>query len=128
MWSILPLCSACGENYGQGSSREHAAIVPMYLGVKAVVAKSIARIHKGNLINHGIVPMVFEDPADYEALSLSDELEIVDFPAQIRERRVRIADKTTGGSFYARLELSDDEIETILCGGQLAYMKRQLGA
>lgn len=116
-----------GENYGQGSSREHAAIVPMYLGVKAVVAKSIARIHKGNLINHGIVPMVFEDSADYDALSLSDELEIVDFPAQIREKRVRIVDKTTGGSFYARLELSDDEIETILCGGQLAYMKRQLG-
>ena len=53
-----------GENYGQGSSREHAAINPMYLGVKCVIAKSIARIHKGNLVNHGIVPMLFEDPAD----------------------------------------------------------------
>ena len=59
-----------GENYGQGSSREHAAINPMYLGVKMVIAKSIARIHKGNLINHGIIPMVFADPADYDKLDL----------------------------------------------------------
>ena len=65
-----------GENYGQGSSREHAAINPMYLGVRAVIAKSIARIHKGNLINHGIIPMVFEDPADYDKLEQGDELEI----------------------------------------------------
>ena len=65
-----------GENYGQGSSREHAAITPMFLGVKAVIAKSMARIHKNNLINHGIVPMVFADPADYDKLELSDELSI----------------------------------------------------
>lgn len=116
-----------GENYGQGSSREHAAIVPMYLGVKAVIAKSIARIHEGNLINHGIVPMVFEDPADYDALSLADELEIHSFPAQLRTGRVEITDKTAGCSFWARLELSGDELDTILCGGQLTYMKRQLG-
>ena len=68
-----------GENYGQGSSREHAAINPMYLGVKGVIAKSIARIHKGNLVNHGIVPMLFEDPADYEKVDLRDELEIENF-------------------------------------------------
>ena len=61
-----------GENYGQGSSREHAAINPMYLGVKAVIAKSIARIHKGNLVNHGIIPMIFADPADYDKLELMD--------------------------------------------------------
>ena len=115
-----------GENYGQGSSREHAAIVPMYLGVKAIVAKSIARIHKGNLINHGIVPMVFENPADYDALLLSDELEIRDFPAQIRAGRVKITDKTAEYEFYALPQLSADETETILCGGQLAYMKKQL--
>ena len=64
-----------GENYGQGSSREHAAINPMYLGVRAVIAKSIARIHKGNLLNHGIIPMVFEDPADYDKLEMGDELD-----------------------------------------------------
>ena len=79
-----------GENYGQGSSREHAAINPMYLGVKCVIAKSIARIHKGNLVNHGIVPMLFEDPADYEKVDLRDELEVV------------------------------------LCGGQLRYLKKIL--
>ena len=64
-----------GENYGQGSSREHAAINPMYLGVKAVIAKSIARIHKGNLVNHGVIPMLFENPADYDRLDQNDELE-----------------------------------------------------
>ena len=63
-----------GENYGQGSSREHAAINPMYLGVKAVIAKSMARIHKGNLVNHGIIPMLFADPADYDRLDQMDEL------------------------------------------------------
>ena len=65
-----------GENYGQGSSREHAAINPMYLGIKIVIAKSIARIHKSNLLNHGIIPMVFENKEDYEKISLLDKLEI----------------------------------------------------
>ena len=65
-----------GENYGQGSSREHAAINPMYLGVKAVIAKSMARIHKGNLVNHGIIPMIFEDPSDYDRIDQMDDLEI----------------------------------------------------
>ncbi len=72
-----------GENYGQGSSREHAAINPMYLGVKCVIAKSIARIHKGNLINHGIIPMLFADGADYEGIDMRDELEIDNLLDQI---------------------------------------------
>ena len=80
-----------GENYGQGSSREHAAINPMYLGVKYVIAKSIARIHKGNLVNHGIVPMLFEDPADYEKVDLRDELEIENFLDQTPTRRVAVS-------------------------------------
>lgn len=115
-----------GENYGQGSSREHAAINPMYLGVKAVIAKSIARIHKGNLINHGVVPMLFENPADYDKISLCDELEIKDFDLQIPTRRVKITDKTAGVEFYGKLELSDNEVEILLCGGQLASLKKQL--
>lgn len=65
-----------GENYGQGSSREHAAINPMYLGVKAVIAKSIARIHKGNLVNHGIIPMLFANPADYDRIDQEDEMNL----------------------------------------------------
>lgn len=115
-----------GENYGQGSSREHAAINPMYLGVRCIIAKSIARIHRGNLINHGIVPMLFEDAADYERLSQGDVLQIGNFPAQIREGRVKVTDTTTGQSFYARLDLSPAEREIILDGGQLRHLKRQL--
>ncbi len=115
-----------GENYGQGSSREHAAINPMYLGVKCVIAKSIARIHKGNLINHGIVPMLFEDPADYDRLEQMDELEIEGFLDQIPTRTVTVKDKTQGFSFKCRLELSDAEEEVVLDGGQLRHLKQQL--
>jgi aconitate hydratase len=115
-----------GENYGQGSSREHAAINPMYLGVKCVIAKSIARIHKGNLINHGIVPMLFEDPADYEKIELGDELEILHFLEEIPTRRVTVTDKTKKFSFTAKLDLSDAQIEVVLAGGQLRYLKQEL--
>ncbi len=116
-----------GENYGQGSSREHAAINPMYLGVRAVIAKSIARIHKGNLINHGIIPMIFEDPADYDKIELGDELEINGLLEQMQTREVEVRDNTKGVTFKARLELSDSELEVISCGGQLRYLKKQLG-
>ncbi len=112
-----------GDNYGQGSSREHAAITPMYWGVKAVIVKSFARIHKNNLINHGVIPLVFENPADYDGIDLMDELVIQDCPEQIRSKRVLIRNKTKGTSFATRLELSDDEVEIILCGGQLPYIK-----
>ena len=115
-----------GENYGQGSSREHAAINPMYLGVKAVIAKSIARIHKGNLLNHGIIPMIFADPADYDRVELEDTLEIHNLLDQMQTREVEITDVTKGFNFKARLELSDSELEVISCGGQLRYLKRQL--
>ena len=116
-----------GENYGQGSSREHAAINPMYLGVKCVIAKSIARIHKGNLVNHGIIPMIFENPADYDRISQGDELEINQLLDQIPTRKVRVADKTAGFEFDVRLDLTDSEIEVVLSGGQLSYLKKKLG-
>ena len=116
-----------GENYGQGSSREHAAINPMYLGVRAVIAKSIARIHKGNLLNHGIIPMVFEDPADYDKLEMGDELEIQDLLNQMKTKVVEVQDNTKHITFKARLELSENELEVISCGGQLRYLKKQLG-
>ena len=115
-----------GENYGQGSSREHAAINPMYLGVKMVVAKSIARIHKGNLINHGIIPMVFADPADYNKLDMLDELEVEGLLDQMKTREVEIKDLTKGISFKAKLELSDNELDVILSGGQLRHLQKQL--
>lgn len=116
-----------GENYGQGSSREHAAINPMYLGVKCVIAKSIARIHKGNLVNHGIIPMIFENPADYDRISQGDDLEINQLLDQIPTRKVRVADKTAGFEFDVRLDLTDSEIEVVLSGGQLSYLKKKLG-
>ena len=115
-----------GENYGQGSSREHAAINPMYLGVKCVIAKSIARIHKGNLINHGIVPMLFENPADYDRLEQMDELEINNFLDQIPTRTVTVTDKTQGFDFKCRLDLSEAEEDVVLAGGQLRHLKQQL--
>ena len=116
-----------GENYGQGSSREHAAINPMYLGVRAVIAKSIARIHKGNLINHGIIPMIFENPADYDKIEQGDELEINGLLEQMQTKEVEVRNNTKGVTFKARLELSDSELEVISCGGQLRYLKKQLG-
>ena len=115
-----------GENYGQGSSREHAAINPMYLGVKAVIAKSMARIHKGNLVNHGVIPMIFEDPADYDKIDQMDEIVIDNLRDQMAARVVEITDKTKGITFRAKLELSDDELAVILCGGQLRYLKNEL--
>lgn len=115
-----------GDNYGQGSSREHAAINPMYLGVKAVIAKSMARIHKGNLVNHGIIPMIFEDPSDYDKIDQMDELEIENLRDQMMTREVTVTDRTKGISFKAKLELSDSELEVILCGGQLRYLKEEL--
>lgn len=115
-----------GMNYGQGSSREHAAINPMYLGVKAVIAKSIARIHKGNLVNHGIIPMIFDDPKDYDKIELADELEITNLLEGIRQRKAVVTDKTKGFQFHVSLDLTENEIDVMLSGGQLAYLKKQL--
>ena len=115
-----------GENYGQGSSREHAAINPMYLGVKCVIAKSIARIHKGNLVNHGIIPMIFANPDDYDKIDLFDELSIENLLEQIPTRKVVVKDTTKGFSFEVNLDLTDNEVEVVLCGGQLRYLKKQL--
>lgn len=115
-----------GENYGQGSSREHAAINPMYLGVKCVIAKSIARIHKGNLVNHGVIPMLFENPDDYDRIDLLDEFEIDNLLDQIPGREVYVKDVTKGFEFKVKLDLSDNEVEVVLSGGQLRYLKNQL--
>lgn len=115
-----------GENYGQGSSREHAAINPMYLGVKCVIAKSIARIHKGNLVNHGVIPMLFADPAAYDSIDQMDELEIDNLLDQIPTRHIKIKNLTKHFEFEAVLDLTDNELEVILAGGQLRYLKKQL--
>ena len=115
-----------GENYGQGSSREHAAITPMFLGVKAVLVKSMARIHKNNLINHGVIPMLFENPSDYDSIELGDEIEILNLLDGMKEKRVEIKNLTKGTTIKAKLDLSDAEIDILTLGGQLAYIKSQI--
>ena len=115
-----------GQNYGQGSSREHAALVPLYLGIKAVLAKSFARIHAANLVNSGILPLVFENEADYGALSLGDELAIENARAQVEAGgRIVVTNRTKGTKINTVLELSDRLRKVILAGGLLNYTREQ---
>ena len=110
-----------GENYGQGSSREHAALAPLYLGIKAVLAKSFARIHKANLINSGIIPMVFDNENDYNNIDLNDDFEINNLYEDLKKGKVKITNTTKGEDFYVKVELSPYEIEVIKAGGKLNY-------
>jgi aconitate hydratase len=112
------------ESYGQGSSREHAALCPMYLGVKMIIAKSIERIHKANLINFAVLPAEFENPADYEKISADDELEINNLNDTIKSSdSVLVKDKTAGFEFKCKLNLSARDREILLAGGLLNYTK-----
>ena len=115
-----------GENYGQGSSREHAALAPLYLGIKAVLAKSFARIHKANLINSGIIPMVFDNENDYNNIDLNDDFEINNLYEDLKKGKVKITNTTKGEDFYVKVELSPYEIEVIKAGGKLNYTKNKL--
>ncbi len=112
-----------GENYGQGSSREHAALAPLYLGVKFVVAKSFARIHRSNLINSGIMPLVFENPTDYDDFHMGDKLVIENAPAQVKSGTVEVKNPATGKTYKTATHFSDLEIQLILKGGKINYMK-----
>ncbi len=113
-----------GENYGQGSSREHAALVPLYLGIKAVIAKSFARIHADNLVNAGILPLVFADPSDYDAVSQGDFLELLDIKNAIAGSG-EIVLSLSGKRITLRTNLSDRQRAIILAGGLLNYTKEQ---
>ena len=113
-----------GQNYGQGSSREHAALVPLYLGVKAVIAKSFARIHVANLINFGIVPMTLKNPDDYDKLTQGDTLEIKGFAKAIRgENEAVLLDLTTGEEIQLCLNFTERQRAILLDGGMLNYTK-----
>ncbi|AQS02722.1 aconitate hydratase [Clostridium beijerinckii] len=112
-----------GGNYGQGSSREHAALAPLYLGVKAVIAKSFARIHKANLINNGIVPMEFKNEADYDKIELTDDLKLEDIQAALESGIVKVKNLTKGTEFDATVDLTEKEIVVIKEGGRLNYVK-----
>ncbi|MBQ8308770.1 MAG: aconitate hydratase [Clostridia bacterium] len=115
-----------GANYGQGSSREHAALVPLYLGIKAVVAKSFARIHVANLINFGIVPMTLVNPEDYENFNEGDCLEIQGFAEAVAGKdEATLVNKTNGKSATLKLTLSSRQREILLAGGRLNYTKQE---
>ena len=114
-----------GSNYGQGSSREHAALVPLYLGVKAVVAKSFARIHVANLINFGIVPMTLQNPDDYDLFAQGDEIAIEGFAAAVAgATECTLVNLTTGAKAALNLAFSARQREILLAGGTLNYTKQ----
>ncbi len=112
-----------GENYGQGSSREHAALAPLYLGVKGVIVKSFARIHKANLINSGIIPMEFTNLSDYDHIDMMDELVIENIINKLDSSHLIINNLTKGTSFEVKLDLSEKDVKVLKAGGKLNYMK-----
>ncbi len=114
-----------GENYGQGSSREHAALVPLYLGVKAVIAKSFARIHVANLINAGIIPLTFENASDYDLISQNDNLEIENVYDSIKNGAIRLKNLNNNKVINLKCNFTERQIEIIKAGGLLAYTKNQ---
>jgi aconitate hydratase len=117
-----------GENYGQGSSREHAALAPRFLGVRAVIAKSFARIHHANLVNFGIVPLEFKHKEDYYKFSLGDELLIPDLKNRLQEgKEIVVINKTTGEEIVCTYNLTPKQISVLLKGGLLNWIKSKQG-
>ena len=117
------------QNYGQGSSREHAALCPMFFGVKAVLAKSFARIHRDNLINYAVLPLAFSDAADYDTLDPEDQLEISDVRQRLEDgaTRIPVYNRTKQTTFETTLELTDRERQIVLAGGLLRYVGKESG-
>ena len=112
-----------GLSYGQGSSREHAALCPMFMGVKAVIAKSFERIHTANLINFGVVPFTFKNESDYGKIDQADEIEIQDIKENIVQGKpVFVWNKTKNEKFELEYNLSERAREIILAGGTLSYV------
>jgi len=115
-----------GENYGQGSSREHAALAPMYLGIKAILAKSYARIHRSNLINFGILPLIFKDPDEFQRIQQGDQLRIKDIRDRLeKDGFLKIENVTQQRTFEVSHGLSRREAEILLAGGLLNYTRNR---
>ncbi len=114
-----------GENYGQGSSREHAALAPMYLGIKAVIAKSFARIHHANLVNFGILPLEFVNKEDYDSVDEMDELKIEGVHDLYNNDTILVKDVTKGTEFLAKISLTKEDLDLIMAGGALNYIRKQ---
>jgi aconitate hydratase len=118
-----------GESYGQGSSREHAALCPMYLGIRAVIAKSIERIHKANLINFCVLPLEFDNPADYDKINQQDNLEIDNLIDAVKNaEHVTVKNLDTNLTFKAKLVLAKRDRDILLSGGLLAYTRKNQNA
>ena len=114
-----------GDNYGQGSSREHAALVPLYLGVKAVIAKSFARIHRSNLINSGILPLVFIDLSDYDTIDEFDVLEFTQIPQIIKDgSEFVVTNKTKDLTYTLKFDASQRERDILKVGGYLNFASK----
>lgn len=114
-----------GDNYGQGSAREHAVMVPMYAGLRVMIVKSFARIYRQNLINFGVVPLIFKNIEDYELIDTEDVLQIEDFRQQIGAGFVTIENSTKGKSFIAMSEFNERELRLLLNGGLLNDLRRK---
>ena len=112
-----------GENFGIGSSREHAAIAPKYLGIKAVIVKSFARIHRANLINFGIMPLIFDNPEDYDKIEQGHKLKI-DYSG-VDSGKLILQNLTTGEEYPIHHDLSEKELEIIKVGGLLPWIKKK---
>lgn len=112
-----------GHNYGQGSSREHAALVPLYLGVKAIIAKSFARIHRQNLINNGILPLTFSNEEDYDGIDIYDELIIENTLTQMEGDRIKVKNITKGEEYALILNVTNRQRDILKSSGLLNYIK-----
>ncbi len=116
-----------GQNYGQGSSREHAALAPLYLGIKAVLVKSFARIHRANLINAGILPLCFVNETDYDKIEQTDEIVIENIIESLKNgKELKVINKTKGTVIPVSCELSARAVDIVLAGGLLSYTKQNL--
>ena len=114
-----------GANYGQGSSREHAALVPLYLGIRAVAAKSFARIHQANLINNGILPLTFADEKDYDRIDQGDTLSLPGVREKIEagEETLVLKNETKGETYAVKMPLTERQKGMILAGGLINYIR-----
>ena len=118
-----------GTNYGQGSSREHAALAPRWLGCRVKIARSFARIHRQNLANFGILPLLFTDEADYDAIEQGDELAIDDVRTQIQDdANVEVQNVTQGTTFTCTHDLTPRERAMVLEGSQISVVKKKFAA
>jgi aconitate hydratase len=115
-----------GANYGQGSSREHAAVVPRYLGLRLVIAKSYARIHWQNLVNFGVLPLEFTDPGDYLRIHAGDRLTVAELQDTLgKDAEITVRNTSTGDRYRTRHRLSPRQVEIVLAGGQIPLLSRR---